>query len=457
MKLRPRPTARVLVLAFLAIAIAFLTGIALGQRYVWRIRAATHDITGNAAPSIQILSNMRSAVRELEVLADDYTDACAAGHCAAPPARLTALRAKLSSDWESYQRLPTFPGEQDRWVDAVGALSRLDAAVGRMVALVDRGRGAEAEEVLNRDLKPACDRLDATVAAGVENDAIQASQVEQRIRGLARRALVLSLVLGLVGAVLAAITAFFAVRFARRSEQLLRVRAEELDHFAGQMAHDVLSPLTGMAAAVQIAQRDASPHSREVLERGLRSLLRSRDLVNALLAFARAEAAPEQGATAEVKPVLAGVVDELRDFAEEHQVFLFVEKSAAVRVACSPGVLMSVLGNTVRNAIKYMGASPRREVCVRVESLDERTVRLEVEDTGPGMPAPLGDRVFEPFVRGVHDGSGSGLGLATVKRLVTAHGGRIGFHSGAAGGTLLWVELQQVRGAPTGHPSRPAG
>jgi signal transduction histidine kinase len=118
---------------------------------------------------------------------------------------------------------------------------------------------------------------------------------------------------------------------------------------------------------------------------------------------------------------------------------------------------MSVLGNIVRNAVKYMGDGARREVRVRVEATDGSTVRLEVEDTGPGIPRSLGERVFEPFVRGSSDGSGSGLGLATAKRLVTAHGGRIGFRSQEGQGTLFWVELPQARTAATDGPAQSGG
>jgi signal transduction histidine kinase len=70
-----------------------------------------------------------------------------------------------------------------------------------------------------------------------------------------------------------------------------------------------------------------------------------------------------------------------------------------------------------------------------------------VEDSGPGIPAELGERVFEAYIRG-HRASatrpGIGLGLATVKRLVTAHGGTLGTRRSGLGGASFWFELPRA-------------
>jgi signal transduction histidine kinase len=110
-------------------------------------------------------------------------------------------------------------------------------------------------------------------------------------------------------------------------------------------------------------------------------------------------------------------------------------------------VLSSIVSNLVRNAITHMGARELRHVRIRVGPGETtEAVRIEVEDTGPGIPEALGDRIFEAFVRGAGaDQSGIGLGLATVKRLVTAHGGNVGFRSRAGVGTLFFVDLPRAR------------
>ena len=80
------------------------------------------------------------------------------------------------------------------------------------------------------------------------------------------------------------------------------------------------------------------------------------------------------------------------------------------------------------------------------------------EDTGPGIPPALGQRIFEPYVRGPNTGTpGIGLGLATVKRLVESHGGTLGVRAGPTGGALFWFELDEALPAearqPQGHSS----
>ena len=70
-------------------------------------------------------------------------------------------------------------------------------------------------------------------------------------------------------------------------------------------------------------------------------------------------------------------------------------------------------------------------------------VRFEIEDTGPGLPPALADRVFERHVRGERS-TGLGLGLATVKRLVDNCGGQLGVHSRPGHGSCFWVELPRA-------------
>lgn len=108
--------------------------------------------------------------------------------------------------------------------------------------------------------------------------------------------------------------------------------------------------------------------------------------------------------------------------------------------ACAPGVLASILSNLVRNGIRYIGDRPRKVVRVSVQHRGA-VVRVEVEDTGPGLPSGMGSSVFEPYVRGQANTPGLGLGLATVKRLAEGYGGSVGVLSRAGEGCTFWFEL----------------
>jgi signal transduction histidine kinase len=167
-------------------------------------------------------------------------------------------------------------------------------------------------------------------------------------------------------------------------------------------------------------------------------------IVKGLLAFARAGARPLPGATTDLKPVLDDVVEGLDGVARENGIELTVEPFASCGLACSAGVLTSLIANLLNNAIKYMGDRPERRITVRVRDVGER-VRVEVADTGPGIPPHVLPTIFEPYVRGPTAGKpGIGLGLATVKRIAQSHGGQAGVESTPGRGSTFWFELPRV-------------
>jgi signal transduction histidine kinase len=123
-----------------------------------------------------------------------------------------------------------------------------------------------------------------------------------------------------------------------------------------------------------------------------------------------------------------------------------------VEVAMDRPVLGTVLSNLVSNAFKYTREAPVRQITLRAVAAPH-DVRVEVEDTGPGIPPGLQEAIFEPYRRGPGvEQPGLGLGLATVKRLVLAHGGKLGVHAGPSGGAVFWIDLPR---APASGPAEP--
>jgi len=121
-------------------------------------------------------------------------------------------------------------------------------------------------------------------------------------------------------------------------------------------------------------------------------------------------------------------------------------------VICSEGVLLSMLGNLLRNALKYLGSSRTREVTLRVSSHRPGSILFEVIDTGPGVPEQARGRIFDPYVRapGTEGTPGIGLGLATVRKLAASHGGRAGYRPRSGGGSVFWFELPEAPPAVQG-------
>ena len=242
-------------------------------------------------------------------------------------------------------------------------------------------------------------------------------------------------------------------RVQQANHDLTQRKAAELEQFAGRVAHDILSPLSAVSMAMTLVEKSPA-QSGEALQRAQSSLSRVRRIVDGLLEFARAGARPEAGARADVRVVAAGLLDELGPFAGQRHAVLRFDDVPDCAVACSPGVLLSLLGNLLRNGLKYLGNAEVREVSLRVRPRRGR-VLFEVEDTGPGIPPALGERIFEPYVRGPNTGApGIGLGLATVKRLVVSHGGSLGVRTGVNGGALFWFELDEALPA---EPRQPQG
>jgi signal transduction histidine kinase len=219
-------------------------------------------------------------------------------------------------------------------------------------------------------------------------------------------------------------------------------RIDELELFASRVAHDVRSPLTPAVLALQrvgvsLPQNDPL---RGIVERGSRSLRSIERIVDALLAFAYAGAEPQHGVSASLCEMLEAVVIEYADAATAAGIQLDLECEDGVDVACAPGVLVSIGGNLVCNAIKYMGESIERRIVVRGRTRGAYA-RLEVSDTGPGLPPGVEERIFDPYVRMADAGNGIGLGLATVRRLALAHAGSCGVGPRDGHGCVFWVEL----------------
>lgn len=115
----------------------------------------------------------------------------------------------------------------------------------------------------------------------------------------------------------------------------------------------------------------------------------------------------------------------------------------SVTVRGDPDRLHQALGNVLANATRYCRAGDRVDVVVRVEG---RQAVLEVADTGPGIAPEDLSRVFDRLWRGraAQQVTGSGIGLAVTRQVVTAHGGTVEAASGPGGGTTITIRLPRA-------------
>jgi signal transduction histidine kinase len=408
---------------------------------------ASIGITRNAVPSIEELTRAHAALSALHVKVGrhalnggDHLDA--EGHEA-----IFAAIAELRAPLARYVALPSYPGERELSPELLTSIDAVVATTHRLVA-------APRDPAVRR---PLLDRLDREVARAAEllwqSERINAEEVRyftgkmEAIRGGSSQA---ALLLNGACVVLAAVLLRRAVRMARRQRDIearyaavLRQRADEMEVFAGRVAHDILSPLGSTALHLERLAAGDDAEVAHLAGRAQRGIDRVQATVDGLLEFARAGARPGDAASDAVevtRDALAG----LEDQATAAGVSLdLLTGEPALPVRASRGVLLSLVTNLVQNAIKYIGEASERRVAVRLVRRDAR-VRLEVKDSGPGIPPDLERRIFEPYFRvasttaGV---AGLGLGLATVRRLVEAHGGAVGLTSEPGAGTTFWVEL----------------
>jgi two-component system OmpR family sensor kinase len=113
-----------------------------------------------------------------------------------------------------------------------------------------------------------------------------------------------------------------------------------------------------------------------------------------------------------------------------------------VRVPCPSQLLQIIAQNLLSNAVKYTAGRPDARVSVRVAREGGEAV-LEVVDNGVGMSPETQAKLFQPFFRApeTREIPGHGLGLATTKRLVDAHGGTLLVHSALNAGTRVLVRF----------------
>jgi signal transduction histidine kinase len=416
------------------------------------VLASTDDvITNRAVPSIIALQAIRADAQQQHALADEWL-LDAPGDPRVRASRLDALRTDLEQNRHAYVALPRAPGEAPVRKAVETALDRFESAVDRARAAAPRSDPDVSSLLLELDSTIGLAGGELARATDFSADVAKTSVSEGH--RIARTLLPWANVLGVVGSAAVFVTivlTYYSVRQARvlaqQSRRALEDKAAELDVFAGRVAHDLLSPLMTVGLGLDFAQRRAGgvedARASAAISRASATLQRVRVFVTDLLEFARAGARPPPGVHTQVDEIVREVAGDFEAIAHDSGVELRVESMPSQDVRCSPGVLTSLVSNLVQNAVRYVTESDVRRVVVRARDLGEE-VRVEVEDTGPGIPLSDQRRLFEPFVRGTARGPGVGLGLATVRRLAEAHGGHVGVHSEPGHGAVFWFSVPRA-------------
>lgn len=222
------------------------------------------------------------------------------------------------------------------------------------------------------------------------------------------------------------------------------------DSLVHMIVHDLRSPLAGIRAYLDLVKMDGAGkldlELTQSIDAARKVAVEMTDMVSDLLDVSRLEVGkmPLELAPADMGGL---VVEAVAAAGASPRVRIRVEPPAdKLRVVCDAGVIRRVLTNLVVNAVKFTPSSGQIAVSVRGNGSE---VKVEVVDTGPGIPPEYHQKVFEKYgqVEAARHGAkhSTGLGLTFCKLAVEAHGGQVGLESAAGAGSTFWIVLP-VRG-----------
>jgi signal transduction histidine kinase len=249
--------------------------------------------------------------------------------------------------------------------------------------------------------------------------------------------------LGLLG-ITAALVAI-AFRQMRREESLARLRAD----FVSSVSHELRTPLAQIRMFAELLRmgwiRSAQEHTRslDIIDQEARRL---GHLVDKVLCFDRVERGENTLMTEQtaLAPLVREVLEAFAPLAAARRVEVDVRLDDAIVADVDRGAMRQVLINLLDNAVKY-GPSGQTIAVGLSRSEDQRFARIWVEDEGPGIPAAERAKIWQPFQRLERDANsavaGSGIGLALVRNLTVAHGGRVVVDDGENRGSRFTIEI----------------
>jgi C4-dicarboxylate-specific signal transduction histidine kinase len=208
------------------------------------------------------------------------------------------------------------------------------------------------------------------------------------------------------------------------------------------IAHELNNPLQSIAGLSELLQRtgDPAPEVRADLALIRKESTRASAIIRNLSRFSR-----QQGVRPSIvflSDIVASVVELRQRHLQEQSIDLDVDDQASHSLLAVHAELQQVLLNLVVNAEHALSSRPLglRRIIIRTRDVGDR-VRIELEDTGPGVPSEHESRLFQPFFTTKPVGEGTGLGLSVSYEIVRSLGGSIGYRRAEAGGALFSVEL----------------
>lgn len=228
----------------------------------------------------------------------------------------------------------------------------------------------------------------------------------------------------------------------RRANERLAASNAELERFAAVVSHDLRSPLATVRSFLDlvVAQHgdDLPGEAATFIERARHNADRLLDTVDALLELARIGHEPLATAPVDLAEVVGEVIDAIGPQLDDADAQVDLEPLPTV--AADRAQLRLVFQNLLTNAVRFRDPQRRLTISISATEHDGRC-EVHVEDNGVGFDAGDADTVFEPFARPTSrdERSGTGLGLATCRRIIERHGGSIRADAREAGARITFT------------------
>ena len=232
----------------------------------------------------------------------------------------------------------------------------------------------------------------------------------------------------------------------------LEAANRELDAFSYSVAHDLRAPLGRIERMAQILMEDfgtrLTPEGKDCLQRVVAGSGRLENMVDNLLNFSRLGKKPVIKCPTALNLLVEEVRDQFKSEIEGRKIRW--EVGHLPEVDCDPNLMRIVLSNLLSNAIKY--TRTRDEAVIQVDKSNRGgRIAVFIRDNGVGFDMKYSDRLFGVFQR-LHVGEefeGTGVGLATVQRIIHKHGGRVWAEAEPAKGATFYFTLGA---SPTNRP-----
>jgi PAS domain S-box-containing protein len=225
---------------------------------------------------------------------------------------------------------------------------------------------------------------------------------------------------------------------------------EAKSRFLAAISHELRTPLNGILGYAQLLRLEGGlqPHQAEQVDEMLSAGEHLLGMINAVLDLSQIESD-----RLELQPALidlAGFAHKCLSVvrpvaaAKSLKLSLTISPDAPLEVVADPTRLRQVLVNLLGNAVKFTASGGADLRVLQAQAAADR-IRVEVADTGPGIPDLQRERLFREFTRLETDAAvtieGAGLGLAITARLVQRMGGQVGYADNPSGGSVFWFEL----------------